>query len=443
MLKRRRKDKSGKKTVIVGLDGVPFSLLSALTNNGTAPNMASLFDSGHFDRMEVSIPEVSSVSWSSFMTGTQSGEHGIFGFMDLRPGTYKMFFPNFHDLKAKTLFDELGTMGKRSIVINLPGTYPSREIPGILVSGFVAIDIKKAVHPITLLPRLQEIDYTIDIDTMRARKDHQYLIEELEKTLNIREKLTFELWEKEKWDLFMVVVTGTDRIQHYLWEAYERPESPYHEAFFEYYRKVDRFIGKIRDAFSTLPDSGEGTNHFVMLSDHGFTEIISEVYINRWLEENGYLRFKTKPPKSPEDISPGTTAFALDPSRIYLNLKNSFPEGSLDPSDAIKVREEIKAGLEELCYEDGTHVLRKVLKREEVYSGPFAGKGPDLVLLSTHGFDLKGRIGSPAVFGKTELQGMHTQDDAFFYSNRGIGAGNISEIKDIIINDYRSSSPNG
>ena len=443
MLKRWRRDKPGKKTVVVGLDGVPFSLLYTLIENESIPNIASLFKNGHFNRMEASIPEVSSVSWSSFMTGTQSGEHGIFGFIDLKPGTYRMSFPNFLDLKTRTLFDELGAMGKRSIVINLPGTYPSREIPGILVSGFVAIDLKKAVHPAGLLPRLQEIGYAIDIDTMRARRDHDYLIEELERTLQARERLAFELWENEKWDLFMVVITGTDRIHHYLWNAYERPESPFHEAFLDYYKKVDNFIGKIWDLFSAPPDSGEGKNLFIMLSDHGFTGIVSEVYINRWLEENGYLRFKTEHPKSLEEISSESKAFALDPSRIYLNTKKRYPEGSLDSSDASIVREEIKAGLQELCYEDRSPVIRKVFHGEEIYTGPFAREGPDLVLLSRHGFDLKGKIGSPTVFGRTDLQGMHTQDDAFFFSSKGLEPRSIFEIKEIILNDHRYPSPNG
>jgi len=34
-----------------------------------------------------------------------------------------------------------------------------------------------------------------------------------------------------------------------------------------------------------------------MLSDHGFTDIRSEVYLNRWLQENGFLSFTTDQPK--------------------------------------------------------------------------------------------------------------------------------------------------
>ena len=82
------------RTVIIGLDGVPYSLLVDLMQKGYLKNMTSIFEQGHFAPLEVSIPEISSVSWSSFMTGTQPGEHGIFGFIDLVPNSYTIAFQN-------------------------------------------------------------------------------------------------------------------------------------------------------------------------------------------------------------------------------------------------------------------------------------------------------------------------------------------------------------
>ncbi|MCK4469049.1 MAG: hypothetical protein KAU60_11920, partial [Desulfobacterales bacterium] len=78
-------------------------------------------------------------------------------------------------------------------------------------------------------------------------------------------------------------------------------------------------------------------------------------------------------------------------------------------------------------------VLRKILDRNEVFHGPFAQQGPDLILLSNHGYDLKGRISSKSIFGLSGLTGMHTQDDAFFFSDKGKKAETIFELKDIIL----------
>ena len=57
------------KTVIIGLDGVPFDLLNDLAESGVMPNTASLIANGTFKKMQSSIPEVSSVAWSSIITG--------------------------------------------------------------------------------------------------------------------------------------------------------------------------------------------------------------------------------------------------------------------------------------------------------------------------------------------------------------------------------------
>jgi len=48
--------------------------------------------------------------------------------MDLEPGTYKMYFPNFTNLEVPALWEHLASQGKRSVVINMPATYPAGDI---------------------------------------------------------------------------------------------------------------------------------------------------------------------------------------------------------------------------------------------------------------------------------------------------------------------------
>jgi predicted AlkP superfamily phosphohydrolase/phosphomutase len=430
------KKKKRRRAVVVGLDGVPFTLLEDLKKRQCVPNMSSIFDNGYFGQMSVCIPEISSVSWTSFMTGKQSGEHGIFGFIDLEPGTYNMCFPNYLDIKASTLWDELALKGKKSVVINMPATYPAREINGALISGFIAIDINKAVHPSTLIPKLKSLEYRIDLDTAKARHDHEFLFRDLDSTLDSRQRVVDLLWQEVDWDLFIIVLTGTDRLMHFLWSAYENKKHPFHQAFLDYFYKVDDFVGRAYDRFLGLDGSKEGKNQFYMLSDHGFTKIKTEVYLNRWLQKCGFLKFINDQPETIMDIGPGSTAFALDPSRIYINLKGKYPLGIVDNSDYDRVRQELKDVLEALTFEDGDRIAKKVYLKEELYIGPYLKKAPDLVVLPSHGYDLKGKVNSPEVFGKSDLEGMHTQDDAFFYSNNGIRSKSIFEAKKVLKQTY-------
>lgn len=411
LLKWRRKKP---RVCVVGLDGVPHSLLEKFCREGITPEMDRIVRLGTLRKMKVTLPEISAVSWPSFMTGTNPGAHGIYGFTDLKALNYGLTFPSFRDLKAPTLWDTLGQKKKRSVVVNQPSTYPARPIPGVLIAGFVAIELGRAVHPTLLRPLLEKMEYQIDIDTMKSRDDHEFLMMDLDRTLAGRVRAFEYFWKEIDWDLFEIVITGTDRIQHYLWSAIDDEAHPFHSRVVDYYRKVDAFVGKIFQAFqevSPFEDEGDG---FFVLSDHGFTGIEQEVYLNRWLVGAGFLSFGKEEPESLADISEKARVFALDPSRIYLHRRGKYPKGRVEDADAPSLKNEIKAGLESLEH-DGKKVIYRVFDRDEIYSGPALDSAPDLVAVSNYGFDLKGSPKERELFKRTVLEGMHTWDDAFFW----------------------------
>jgi predicted AlkP superfamily phosphohydrolase/phosphomutase len=396
------------RVLVIGLDGVPYGLLTRLAEDDVMPATAAILPSGHLARMTVSLPEISAVSWSSFMTGANPGTHGIFGFTDLKPQSYDLRFPSFGDLRAPTLWDRLGAAGKRCVVINQPATYPARAIDGALISGFVAIDLRKAVYPPTRLPDLQRLGYRIDVDFSSPAA----LVNTLQDTLAARERAVSYLWEAEDWDYFQVVFTGSDRLHHLLWDAGAQADHPHHQAFVDYYRAVDAVIGRLRERLERLTGDLDG---LFLLSDHGFDGIVQEVYLNAWLRENGYLTLAKDEPESIAEIGAGSRAFALDPGRIYLNRSGRFPAGCVEASQVAPLKAELQAGLKSLEY-DGRPVMREVFDAADIYRGPLVELGPDLVCLSHRGFDVKGSVKRREVFGRTAFQGMHTWDDAFFWS---------------------------
>jgi len=417
---------------IIGLDGVPYSLVLELAERGIMPALAELFKTGHLHKMKASLPEISAVSWTDFMTGVDSGSHGIFGFTDLKPGSYGMRFPNFSDVKVKTLWDILGKQGRKSVIINQPSTYPARPLNGVLIAGFVALDLAKAVFPPSQKTVLERLGYRIDIDTMKSREDHSFLWQELQTTLDGRERALGHFWETD-WDFFEFVITGTDRLHHFLWNAYADEDHPFHAKFLDYYRRVDRIAGRIIQSFRSLTGSDAGL-HF--LSDHGFCQIEQEVYLNAWLQEKGYLRFSAATPGELGDIAAGSVAFALDPNRVYINLADRFPKGAVAAADRPALKEKISRELKELTFE-GRPVIRRVFDAEKTYSGPLVSSGPDLLVLAEPGFDLKGSVKKKDVFGRTNLEGMHTWDDAFFWADRNIGADlRISQLSAHILSRF-------
>ena len=124
ILKRNKTNRA----CVIGLDGVPYGMLVDLARRGVMSSVARLIDTGHLHRMKASLPEISAVSWTNFMTGANSGTHGIFGFTDFKPHSYEVRYPNALDLKAPTLWDKLAAKGKKSVIINQPSTYPARPM---------------------------------------------------------------------------------------------------------------------------------------------------------------------------------------------------------------------------------------------------------------------------------------------------------------------------
>jgi len=430
-----RKKKTQAKVMVVGLDGVPCSLLKTFINKGITPNIKRIIGDKLPLHMSVVYPEISAVSWPSFMTGRDPGGHGIFGFTDLLPNSYDMYFPNYTNLDAPTIWDRLGEMGKKSIVINQPSTYPAKKIEGALISGFVAVDIFKSVQPSKYMGQLKRMNYKVDIETDKARQDADFLFKELDKALKNREKALEIIKKKEdSWDYIELVVTGTDRLQHYQMDAIMDEKHERHQQAMDYYSKVDALIGRLYDGF--CKETGTDGENFIMLSDHGFTEIRQEVYINSWLEENGYLSFE-EDERTLANISPDSKAFSLDPGRIFIHREGRFPKGCVAEQFADSLRDEIQQKLKSLTF-DGDPVIKDVFTPDQIYNGKHIGKAADLIAWAHYGFDLKSATTKGEIFRKTDLTGMHTQDDAFLWAGGDFADGvHITELADFIVGKFK------
>src|SRR5215470_11785116 len=90
-----------KRVVVIGLDGTPCTLARTFIEDGTMPRFAELAGRGTLLQMDTSIPDISSVAWTSFMTGANPGKHGIYGFLDLVAGSYKIYFPSSKHIKTE------------------------------------------------------------------------------------------------------------------------------------------------------------------------------------------------------------------------------------------------------------------------------------------------------------------------------------------------------
>jgi predicted AlkP superfamily phosphohydrolase/phosphomutase len=376
-----------------------------LSNRDVMPNFKQLRGEGVFTKMSSSIPEISSVSWSSIITGRNPGEHGVYGFTDMIEGTYTISFHSSRNLKAPTFWQKNGS--KTCVIINVPSTYPAQEMNGVLISGFVSPDLEKAVYPPSYFEKLKNMNYRVDIDSEKARKSKLLLFKELFETLETRVKVGEYLWENVKWDIFMMVFTGSDRLEHFLWDAYEDKNHEHHTKFLEFFERVDKVIGEVNDKLSE-------DDSLIILSDHGMEGIKSNVNVNVHLVEEGFLKLGKNPNKRYNNVEDGTKAFALNPGRIYLNREGRYPNGCVKKEEEDRIIEALISSFDGL-ERDGEKVLRKIYRKEEIYHGRYTGKAPDLVLMPNSGFNLMSGLSKKELFEESPLTGKHTQDGAFLF----------------------------
>lgn len=67
--------------IVLGIDGLDYNLTRELIEAGRLPNFKRLMDSGSFGPLETAVTPQSPVAWSNFITGMDSGGHGIFDFL--------------------------------------------------------------------------------------------------------------------------------------------------------------------------------------------------------------------------------------------------------------------------------------------------------------------------------------------------------------------------
>jgi len=404
------------KAAIIGLDGVPIHLLEDLTQRGVMPHMNELIKQGCLAKMRSSLPANSAASWSSMITGTGPGTHGIYGFTDFIPGTYTVCYHSSSKLKAQPFWRK--EPEKRVLVINLPAAYPAQPLNGAMITGFVSPQLEKAVYPPDLLAWLKRGGYEVDVDASLFSKSIPLFLRKLEETLEQRTRVLDSLLEKDGYDLLFFVVTGTDRIEHHLWDAYADSGHGQHPEFLGFFEKVDAAVAHVTSKLG--PDAP-----LMMLSDHGMGPAETAINLNTLLRDEGYLVAGDDPRKNYNNVREETRAFAAESTKIYLNRAERFPRGSVEPEDTRQVQGELVDLLSGLRHQ-GRRVVKEVHRGNDVFRGPEAGNAPDLVVTPMKGFSLKTGLFKEALYEEDFLSGTHTEDDAFLYL-RGLSRGDLPD----------------
>jgi len=154
-----------KKVIVLGLDGLDPHLLSVWMERGKLPSFRRLRSQGVFKRLQTSNPPQSPVAWANFITGMDSGGHGLFDFLHRHPETYipssssaetsevgkTLSFGNYvfplsggkvnNLIKGKTFWQHLEDHNIPATVFKIPSNYPPVPTKLRTLSGMGTPDI--------------------------------------------------------------------------------------------------------------------------------------------------------------------------------------------------------------------------------------------------------------------------------------------------------------
>jgi len=146
------------------------------------------------------------------------------------------------------------------------------------------------------------------------------------------------------------------------------------------YSQLDSAVGR---AMEHLDDN---TLLFVM-SDHGFTSFRRQFNLNSWLMDNGYASPINSLDRGQANFFQNTDwsrtkAYGLGINSLYLNLRNREPNGIVNSgSDFESLRSELIQRLKAIRDpETGAAVISNVYRPQEIYSGPYTNRAPDLIV---------------------------------------------------------------
>ncbi len=420
--------------VVLGLDGLPYSLAQKLSQTDRFPNLRKIALSSGSQPIHSELPDLSPVNWTSFYTASGPEHHGIFGFTAINPINYRLSISNYSMVKCPTIFESLNLSNRICKVINLPNTYPAKPLKGMLISGFVSVDLQNAVYPPFLYPRLKDENYKLEADTRKGRNDPDLLFSELNKTLTSRRRALELFWPDLEWDLFVLVLTETDRLGHFFFPSIIDSKDPFHSLCLDLLGHWDKVIGEFLERYQALPEP----KRLLVLADHGFTSLTTEVDLNVWLEQSGLLQMQYLPSNEWDSscIGSKTKAFALDPGRIYLHRASRFGRGCLSEEEALTLRGELICELKKLTYNQEP-VFEDIVCGQDLYPGADSPQCPDLVCIPRPGIDLKAKFDRHEIFGYFGRTGTHTYKDAMFFDSQQKQICSVKEVGSEVLNFFK------
>lgn len=444
-----------KKVLVVGLDGATWKVLKPLMKKGEMPFLADLVRKSSWGTSESVIPPITAPNWASFQTGVNPGKHGVFGFLDYYSDLENPGVVNSKNIRRKRIWEFLQEKGLKSLIINLPVTYPVGKMNGAMISSFLTPEGKKYTYPKNLISKLKKVGYKIDVDLGGSygeipenidKYSKNIVLEKILDVANKRKNALFEVFDIKKYNFIFIMFKGTDIVQHIYWGTKELDE---------FYSKFDAILKDLYIRYKRVSKDG----YFLLVSDHGFHKYpTSEFAPYAWLRKEGFIHeganlsniwkfaryinalfkkylfnlsdvkvfYRTKKLLVKEGRKSQTSRLSITVAFEGIYLTN------MNRSKRKQILKMVPSMLRQMKH-NGNKVFDKVDLKKDVYYGENLYRGPDIVWMTNKHYSLNLSPFAEEMFTerKKSLRGQHESDmEGIFIANgKNIPKNNITDVQ--------------
>ncbi len=451
------------KVLIIGLDGATWDVFDDYVLDNYMPKLKRLRAGGYSGLLRSTDPPVTPAAWTTCITGCQPYTHGVLGFKDYSFDDDRLRISSASSCQVPFIWEQLSKQGYKVASINVPWTYPCRQVNGVVIAGYGIPNTQvQFTYPAKLKGELLEKipDYDVVANWQKAKSYTHELFDanlaRVKRSFRQRVETARMLEDREGFDVMMVQFQDTDLVQHHVWPylcRQTRDHYPwYRDRLFGTFEKLDEAIGDLVEL------CGDDNCTVAVVSDHGFGRMQGSIKANMLLHQWGYLRYKSPVGrmlrrlrrnlgakkirgedsmsielKSPVDWSRSKAMlmYAAMNGHVYLNVRGRNPHGFVERGPEYEgiIEELIQRFSEVRDPVSEKAVFSKVLRPAELYGceSSEAEMLGDLIIVAEPGYIVHQTTAREGEFielqSKDSLAGCHYSEGIHIFNGSMLKSG--------------------